>query len=67
MGQAEVAHFHGAIGVDEAIRRLNVTMQHARRLCGIQPANDVHYRGNGIFGRHRTVGSHPLFQRPSRK
>ena len=65
--QAEVADFHGAFPVDKTVRRLDIPMQHAGRLRGIQPADDVHYRSNGLFRRHRTVGSHALFQGPPRK
>ena len=61
--QTEVADLHRAVAVHEAVRRLDVAVQDARGLRGVEPADDVEHRGDRHGRRQRTLGGDAILQR----
>ena len=61
--QTEVANLDRAVAVHEAVRRLDVAVQNAGGLRGVEPADDVEYRGHRHCRRQGTLGGDAILQR----
>lgn len=60
--QAEVTDLHAAVDINEAVRRLDVAMQNARRRRGIESANHIKNGRDRLGGGHRTALNDAVFE-----